>query len=139
MRGLCGGGMRFMRAGVNVIDLKSARRIALKMVLGQLAVTAAIAALFWIWSGGLAAVSALTGGGIGIAAALAMVAFMFRETAPGDAKAVMRNAYKGEAAKLGLTVVLFALVLKFLELAALPLFVAYIATLLMHWVALAKA
>lgn len=106
------------------------------MMLGQLVVTVAVAALFGVWRGGHDALSALVGGGIGIAAGLAMAAFMFRSA--GDPQRVVRNAYKGEVAKLGLTVVLFVLVLNFLELAALPLFVTYIAALLVHWVALVK-
>lgn len=108
------------------------------MVLWQAIVTAAIAALFLIWSTSLNAVSALVGGGIGIAAGLAMVVFLFRRVAGNEPRRIMGNAYKGEAAKLVLTVVLFGLALKFLELSALPLFVAYIATLAVHWVALLR-
>jgi ATP synthase protein I len=113
------------------------------MAVGQFAVTALAAALFGVWKGANAAFSALIGGGIGIAAGLVMVAFMFRAPAQvlsaGDnAQRIMRNAYKGEAAKLGLTIVLFALALIFLELSALPLFVTYIAALLVHWVALVR-
>ncbi len=128
---------------MNDLDLKGARRLALRMALGQLAVTALLAVLFGFWKDAVDAFSALVGGGIGIAGGLAMVALMFREPAQGlsaqdAAQRVVRNAYKGEAAKLGLTVVLFVLVLNFLELSALPLFVTYIATLLVHWVALVK-
>ncbi len=106
------------------------------MTLGQIAVTVALAAVFWVWRGGHDALSALVGGGIGTAAGLAMAAFMFKGAA--DPQRIVRNAYTGEVAKLGLTIVLFALVLSFLELAALPLFVTYIAALLVHWVALVK-
>lgn len=108
------------------------------MVLAQTVVTLVVAAAFLIWRDARFAVSALVGGGIGAAAGLAMVAFMFRKTEGDDPRRVMRNTYKGEAAKLGLTVVLFVAALKFLELSALPLFVAYIATLAVHWFALLK-
>jgi ATP synthase protein I len=123
---------------VNELDPKGARRVALRMVMRQVVVTAAIAAIFWGLRGQLDAVSALMGGGIGIAASLAMVMFVFRESAQGDPQRIMRNAYKGEVAKIALTIVLFGIVLKFLEVAALPLFLAYIAALLMHWVALVR-
>lgn len=108
------------------------------MVLAQVGATLLVAAVFLIWRDAHAAMSALVGGGIGVAAALAMVAFMFRRTGGDDPHRVVRNAYKGEAAKLGVTVLLFVAALKFLELAALPLFVAYIATLAVHWVALLR-
>src|SRR5690606_36378517 len=109
------------------------------MALGQLAVTAVSAALFLIWRGGLEAVSALAGGGIAMAAGLAMTVFMFRKSAQGDPKRIVRNAYKGEAAKLAVKVVLFVLVLKFFEVAALPLFLTFVAALAVHWVALVRA
>jgi ATP synthase protein I len=123
---------------VTEYDLKSARRVALRMVMRQVVVTVAVAAIFWGLRGQLDAVSALMGGGIGIAASLAMVMFVFRESAQGDPKRIMRNAYKGEVAKIGLTIVLFGVVLKFLEVAALALFLAYIAALMVHWFALLK-
>lgn len=123
---------------MNELDHKGARRVALRMVMRQVLVTVAVAAIFWGLKGQREAVSALMGGGIGIAASLAMVMFVFRKSAQGDAKLIMRNAYKGEVAKIGITIVLFGIVLKFFEVAALPLFLAYIAALLMHWVALVK-
>src|SRR5690349_2854825 len=101
--------------------MPSARRAALRMTLGQVVVTAILAGVFLLWMGTSAAMSSLVGGGIGIAAGLAMVAFMFRRA--DDPQRAVRNAYKGEVAKLGLTIVLFVLALKFLELSALPLFV----------------
>jgi ATP synthase protein I len=124
---------------MNALDPKSARSAALRLVRGQVLITLVIAGLFLIWSDARAAMSALMGGGIGVAAGLAMVGFMFRAVPGDDPRGLMRNVYKGEAAKLGVTVLLFVVALKYLKLAALPLFVAYIATLLMHWVALMKS
>jgi ATP synthase protein I len=135
---LNGGFFVVPRRGVSTLDVSSARRIALKLVLGQAAATLGVAAVFLALSGALAARSALLGGGIGVAANLAMVMVAFRP-AGSDPKRIMRGFYRGEAVKLGLTVLLFAATLKFLVIAAAPFFVAYAATFLVYWIALARS
>ncbi len=124
---------------MSTIDVTGARRAALMLVLAQAAATLILAVSFLIGSDAHAAVSALIGGGIGVAASLAMVVFMFRGASGADPKRIVRGAYRGEAAKLGLTVVLFVAALKFVDVAVLPFFVTYAATLLVYWIALVKS
>ena len=50
----------------------------------------------------------------------------------------MRGFYRGSAMKLVVTVVLFVLALRGRHLAAGPLFVTYVATFLVYWLALAR-
>ena len=123
---------------MSTIDVTGARRAALMLVLGQLAVTLILAVTFLIGSDARAAASALIGGGVGVAASLAMVIVMFRG-ANADPKRVLRSAYRGEAVKLGITVLLIVAALKFVELAVLPFFVTYAATFLVYWIALVKS
>lgn len=115
----------------------SARRIPLQLVLGQAGATLVVAALFLVFSGAAAAQAALLGGGIGVAASLAMVLVAFR-SAGDDPKRILRGFYRGEAVKLGVTVLLFALALGNLEIAAAPFFAAYVATFVAYWFALAR-
>jgi ATP synthase protein I len=122
---------------MSTIDVSGARRAALMLVLAQVAATLILAVTFLIGSD-RAAVSALIGGGISVAASLVMVFFMFRGAAS-DPKRVLRSVYRGEAAKLGITVLLIVAALKNVELAVLPFFVTYAATLLVYWIALVKA
>ena len=122
---------------MSTIDVTGARRAVLMVVLMQLAVTLFLAVAFLIGSGGHAATSALIGGGIGVASSLAMVMFMFRG-AGGDPKQIMRSTYRGEAVKLGLTVVLFVVALRS-GVAAVPLLVTYIATSFAYWFALIRS
>ncbi len=124
---------------MSTLDGRGARRAAMRLVLGQAATTIVLAAICLIGFDARAAISALLGGGIGVAASLAMVLFMFRGAPGTDAKRILRGAYRGEGVKLALTVVLFVAVLKSYEVAALPFFVAYIATLLGYWIALVKS
>ena len=65
-----------------------------------------------------------------------MVLFMFRGVPGIGCEAHLARSLPGEGVKLALTVVLFVAVLKSYEIAALPFFVAYIATLLVYWIAL---
>lgn len=124
---------------MSTVDVTGARRAALMLVLAQVAATLIIAVSFLIGSGARAAVSALIGGGIGVAASLAMVFFMFRGASGADPRRILRGAYRGEAVKLGLTVLLIVAALKFVELAVLPFFVTYAATFVVYWIALVKS
>jgi ATP synthase protein I len=67
------------------------------------------------------------------------VGLAFRPGLGADARTVARAFYVGEAAKLGVTIVLFALVLKFVKVSGGALFGAYAATFLVYWMALANA
>lgn len=122
---------------MGTVDVTGARRAVLMVVLMQLAATLILAVAFLIGSGGRAAVAALIGGGIGVASSLAMVMFMFRG-AGADPKRIMRSTYRGEAVKLGLTVVLFVVALRS-GVQAVPLLAAYIATSFAYWFALIRS
>lgn len=124
---------------MGTVDVAGARRVALMLVLAQVAATLFIAMSFLIGSNARAAVSALIGGGIGVAASLAMVIFMFRAAGAADPRRILRSTYRGEAAKLALTVLLFVAALKLVELAVVPFFVAYVATFAVYWIALLKS
>lgn len=125
------------RANGMAIDLPSARRIALRIVVGQAAVTLVAAALCLALAGSLGARSALLGGAIGTVASLAMALLSFGSRAGSDAHLAMRALLLGEAVKLGLVVVLFVVVLKLFKVAPAPLFAAFMATFCVYWVALA--
>jgi ATP synthase protein I len=114
------------------------RRQALWVVIGQVLVAAGGAVICYATRGQLAAVSALIGGGIGAAATLVQVAVGLRNSAGQTPQAVVRGFYRGSALKLAVTVVLFTLALRGRHLAAAPLFVTYVATFLVYWLALAR-
>jgi len=112
------------------------QRAALQIVVGQVAMAALVAAVFLVTSGAHASFSALTGGGIGAAASLAMIFAMFADSS--DPKRMLSRFFRGEATKLGLTVLLFALAFKLGQFAALPLLAGYVATFVVYWIALLK-
>ena len=121
---------------MTAIDLPQARRLALGVVLGQAAVTVIAALASWVVAGSTAAISALMGGGISTAASLVMALLSLAGKGGTDAQRAVSAFYMGEAAKLAVVVVLFAVVWKTMKVAPLPLFAAYLATFLVYWVAL---
>jgi ATP synthase protein I len=121
------------------VDLPNARRLAFSVVAGQTAVTLLAALVSFAIAGSNAAVSALVGGGIGTLASLAMAVLAFGRSAGADGVRIVRAFYLGEAAKLGLAVVLFVVVLKAMKVSPAALFGAYVATFFVYWIALANA
>jgi ATP synthase protein I len=88
-----------------------------------------------------AAVSAALGGGIGVISAYAYVWRALRGSAASgaDPKKAFHAQVLGEGYKFAVTLLLFALVFKsYGQLAALPLFLAYAATIVVYWMALLK-
>jgi ATP synthase protein I len=124
---------------VVAVDLPSARRLAYGVVAGQAAVTLLFALGSYAIAGSMAGVSALVGGGIGTLASLVMALTAFRRSAGADAQRIVRAFYLGEAAKLGLAVVLFVVVLRAMKVSPGALFGAYVATFFVYWIALANA
>ena len=120
------------------IDLPRARRLAYGVVLGQAAMTVIAALAFWGWTGRLAAISALLGGGVSTAGSLAMALLGFR--APGEAggMTLLGTLLVGEAAKFGVIVVLFVLVLTLMKTSGVALLATYAATFLVYWMVLAS-
>ena len=107
----------------------------------QFAVTVAAGAVAGAGLGFDAGVSAVLGGGIAMASALA---YAWRALRPsGQVVADARRAYRaqvaGEAYKFAVTLLLFVVVFKsYAQLAALPLFLAYVATVVVYWMALLR-
>ena len=108
------------------------------LVAGQVAIAGVVALLCAALMGAPAALAAAVGGGIGAVATLMQVLSGFRRSTAGDARAIARGFYRGEALKIAVTVVLFVLALRARALAPGPLFAGYVATFVAYWVALAR-
>jgi ATP synthase protein I len=102
----------------------------------QLTATVLGAVAFWALAGRAAAESALLGGAIGVIPS-ALYALLVVRRRFGTPRSLLRTHLVGEAGKLALTMVLFAVVLShFRWVATLPLLLTFIATLFSHWIAL---
>ncbi len=105
----------------------------------QVAISAALALGVWGVAGSSAAISALLGGAIGVIANFGYVWRAMRAAPGSDPLRAYRAQAAGEALKFALTVILFALVfMHYKTVAVLPLFMGYVSTFVIFWVALLK-
>jgi len=113
------------------------RRLALGVALGQAAVALAAAVLSWAIADFRAAWSAALGGGISSAASFVMALLSFSKQGATDPMKAIRAFFVGEAAKIIIVIVLFAVVLKTLKVVPLAMLAAYIASIFVVLIALA--
>ncbi len=105
----------------------------------QVALTIVLAALAWGVVDTNAAVSVLIGGSIGVIANLGYVLRGMRMSSGSDPVKAYRAQAAGEGFKFLLTLVGFALVfMEYREVAVFSLFLGYVSTLAIFWVALLK-
>jgi ATP synthase protein I len=123
---------------MSAIYLSDARRMAFFVVLGQAAVTLFAAGTSGVFGGTRAALSALLGGAVSTAGSVAMALLGFRSPADASALQMLASLFVGEMAKLGVIIVLFALVLSLIKISAAAMFVTYAATFLVYWIVLAS-
>lgn len=108
-----------------------------RIVAAQFAVTAALGCIGWIAVDVRSGYSALLGG---LAAALPNLYFARRVLAPAPgrpADEILRAFYWGEVGKLLFTILIFAAAFGALHAAFAPLFITFIAALLVYWVGVA--
>ena len=115
---------------------KGAQQTIKKIIAIQLLVLLLAALLALILGGLRSAYSALIGGGVSIIVTFYFASKVFSAGLGSSAAEVARAFYVGEFGKLLLTVILLSAALILLPVSALPLLLAYIATLLAYWLAL---
>ena len=108
------------------------------LVAGQVAIAGVVALACAVAIGLAAGFAAAVGGAIGAVASLVQVVSGFRRSTEGDAQAIARGFYRGEALKIGVTVLLFVAVLRGRHFAPGPMLAGYVATFVAYWVALAR-
>lgn len=107
------------------------------VLVGQLVLTAVLAGMAGLVGGIIAAASLAVGGLIGFVANLAYVWQAMR--AEFDPGRVLRTQMLAEIYKVGITVMLFALVFaNSKSVAAVPLFLGYGTTFVVHWLAMLR-
>jgi len=110
-------------------------RAAQRLLFVQLSVTMLIAVIALIMSDATAGLSAIVGGLVCVAPNAYFISKLFKHHGARAARRIVNDFYKGEALKLVLSIILFALVFKFLKVNPLVFFVAYIAAQMVFWFA----
>ena len=120
------------------LEIQGGRRQALAVLLGQVLLGAIVAIACLAGWGARAAVSAVTGAGIGIAATALMAFAMLRH---GDGASLQRVAwsfFSGWLVKVGFTVATLVLAFRSPKVDAVPLVAAYVTTFLGYWFGVAR-
>ena len=113
------------------------RNATVRAVFGGQALVALISAgAWWLASGTEAALAALAGGGVALIPGLYLAVTVFSVPPDAPPKRVIGAFYRGEAVKIGLTVLLFAIALQWFASVFAPLIATYILALLVYWLAL---
>lgn len=104
-----------------------------RLLILQLGLTLAMIAVFAAFDGAKAASSALLGGLICVIPNICFGRMVFKHRGARAAKQIVSSFYKGEALKMVLTIILFALVFINYSVAPLAFFLTYIIVQLSHW------
>jgi ATP synthase protein I len=108
---------------------------AYRLFAWQLSITMLLATVAILASGLTAAISALLGGLVSIVPNIYFALKLFRYQGARAAKQIVNSFYKGEAAKIALSVLMFALVFKFFTIIPLVFFAVYIVVQMVVWFA----
>ena len=118
--------------------MQKGRRQALAVVLSQVLLGAAVAAVCFAISGSRAGASALLGDGIGVAATSLMAFAMLRHGEGATLMRAMIGFFLGWLVKVGFTVALLVTAFRSPNVEAVPLLAAYVATFFGYWFGAAR-
>ena len=113
-----------------------AKQVTRKIIAIQLLLTLLVVVVSFALGGAKSAYSALIGGGVSILVTLYFAKQVFAVRPGAPAAQVARAFFLGETIKLLLTVALLSAALFWLDVAPLPLLLAYGAALMASWLAL---
>ncbi|MGI9290593.1 MAG: ATP synthase subunit I [Gammaproteobacteria bacterium] len=120
----------------NTHKFQKARQAVFRLTVWQLLLTAIVAGIAYLVFGTEFAFSATVGGLIGIVAGSYQAQRMLRVDAGKYPEAFMRGLWTSEVVKIVLTVALFILAIRLLQVQMVPTIVGYAATYVIYWVAL---
>lgn len=115
--------------------VQAPRKAALKLVISQAIFVVVITLIVYLGWDLEAAKSAFIGGMNVVIPSLIFALYAFRFVGATAAKMVTGSFYRGQALKLLTTFVLFVISFKYLDVKVEPLMIAFILTLLTHWLA----
>ena len=106
-----------------------------KLLLIQILITISVAGVWWLTQGNLAAKSAALGGLVHVLPSWLFAHKLFRYAGAQQAKQILKSLYLGEAIKLILTLVLFAMVFIYIKIDAVAFFLTFLLIQTVFWIA----
>ena len=118
-----------------IVKNKHGARGARRLLACQLSITVLLAIIAVMLSGTMAAKSALLGGLVSLVPNAYFARKLFRHQGAHAARQIVNSFYKGEANKMFLSIIMFALVFKFFKIIPLVFFAVYIVAQMVFWFA----
>lgn len=112
----------------------SARQTAYRLV-GLQALVVVVIAVCWVFAGLREAGSTILGGAACVIPSLYFARKLFATTSAREAKRIIRAFYVGELVKLGLSVLMVVLILKFIAVAIVPFITGFVGAQFGFWLA----
>jgi ATP synthase protein I len=112
---------------------KKGRDLASKVLIFQSAIGLVFTLIFMFFLGKSAAISALCGALICVIPGLVFARFAFKYAGASQNKLVVRSFNQGSKLKMALSIILFFLVYKWVEVVPSAMLVTYVITLLCQW------
>ena len=117
------------------LSIESLRTGGRRLLLLQMIVVFAFAALMYGFFNVMTAYSAMVGGVVCITANWYFIRRFFKTTSPQDAQQIVKSFYWSEFVKLAISAVLFVIFIKYFHIQPLPFLVAYLLASGMYWFA----
>ena len=117
------------------MNKKLSKRGIVRLWLVQLGVTLIFAVLCAIMYSTNAATSALLGSVVYLIPNAYFASKLFKHQGAHSARQIVNSFYKGEALKIIISIFLFTLVFRLLEITPLAFFISYIMMIMTHWFA----
>lgn len=123
----------------NSQTFQKARRAVFRLSTWQLGLTLTLTVIAEVAMSRISALSVLTGGLIGIVAGLYQAQRLLRIDASLHPESFMQGLWISEAVKIVLTVALFIVAIRLLQVQMVPTMVGYAVTYIVYWAALGTA
>jgi ATP synthase protein I len=111
------------------------RRGLTRLLAIALVMTSLMCMFFAFFQGLVGAYSAALGGGVCILPNAYFAWLLFKYQGAHSAKKIVNSLYKGEAMKIAISIVLFAIIFAFIKIAPIAFFVTFIVVQSVFWVA----
>lgn len=125
-----------MARGSQVEHSMETRRVLVILFAAQFIATLIMAIGWWLGADRLHGLAAMGGGAAVMLPGLVFAAKVFSISPDAPAKRLLGAFYRGEAIKIGLTVLILVILMQWFRTTPLPLLTTYIVTILLYWPAL---
>lgn len=117
---------------------KQGAKVIKQLILSQFGIAVCLSLLFMFFLSAKAAYSAFLAGMVAVIPNSLFAYRLFNYSGAQSAKFIVNSLYRGEAIKLITTIILLAIIFRFLPVAAMPFFATYMLAFMVFWIFLLR-